>query len=101
LVGSTTARYDTRAAVQTIPGLVPFTTHENRLLVERQHSHNVEWERPPGSQADTLALFDRWHDWLWSPDRQSRTPNPDGLEFAEGCRRLNVAVSEVISVKLA
>jgi hypothetical protein len=105
LVGSPPARYDTKAAVQTIPTLMPFASHERDALAretrENKPFYNFEWEYAiTHSVVDGSALFDRWHDWLWTPDRQSRDPNPVALELAEGCKRLSIALNEVIAVAL-
>jgi len=97
--GPIESRYEAEAAMRTIPQLVPFVPQESKLLRASHNLDNFRFEHGIGDVArGQLALFERWHEWLWTMDgsqrEQRRSPESKSLEI--GCVQLSVALEDVI-----
>jgi hypothetical protein len=102
--GDVVSRYETEAAILTVPNLLPFSRSESTTLQSCNLRNvrdlsNFQFEHGIGDTTrGQLELCERWHDWLWTDGlgrAQDRSIESKVLETA--CARLSVALFAVIT----
>lgn len=101
VTGDALARYDTEAAIRTIPETLPLTRREREILSGNQDRRNFEFEHGIGNVAlGQLALVERWHEWLWTTptttSARRASPNPTAELLIMGCARLANGLARIL-----
>ena len=97
--------YELRAGLQTVPALTPYSDDELKCLFQADRGRDILFEH--GLEFDGLAgiadrepiLAERWHTWLWhrEPGRTRDTPSYESQILQEGCRRLHIGVTALLT----
>ncbi len=92
---ATVAQYELRAAVRTIPRLVPYGVLNHRALQGVGFDYEFQSEQIVRDQPE---LVEEWHQWLWQPGEARAEPSRRALLLAEGCQRLGESLGVLLDL---
>lgn len=99
----TETKYELEAGIRTVNAVLPFTSLERDALRREQRERNTRFDDENAIRE--VALFERWHEWLWIGERGEPQTSVEALGasaiLAEGCGRLSDVVAVIVDEEVS